>query len=50
MASPAIWISPEGVSHSYLKLTGKSLGLLINLNLVHLKHGTKRFVNGTGWK
>src|SRR5438128_10058819 len=35
---------------SYLKLSGKSLGLLINFNLVHLKDGIKRFVNGTGWK
>ena len=35
---------------SYLKLSGKSLGLLINFNVVHLKSGIKRFVNGTGWK
>jgi len=35
---------------SYLKLSGKSIGLLINFNVVHLKHGIKRFVNGTGWK
>jgi len=35
---------------SYLKLTGKSLGLLINFNVVHLKDGIKRFVNGAGWK
>src|SRR5216117_2565888 len=35
---------------SYLKLSGKSLGLLINFNLVHLKDGIRRFVNGTGWK
>ena len=34
---------------SYLKLSGKSLGLLINFNVVHLKHGIRRFVNGTGW-
>src|SRR5207244_9807568 len=34
---------------SYLKLSGKSLGLLINFNLVHLKDGIRRFVNGTGW-
>ncbi|MGH9538645.1 MAG: GxxExxY protein, partial [Terriglobales bacterium] len=33
---------------SYLKLSGKSLGLLINFNVVHLKDGIKRFVNGTG--
>jgi GxxExxY protein len=35
---------------SYLKLSGKSLGLLINFNVLHLKDGIRRFVNGTGWK
>lgn len=35
---------------SYLKLSGKSLGLLINFNVVHLRDGIRRFVNGTGWK
>src|SRR5438034_11183474 len=35
---------------SYLKLSVKSLGLLINFNVVHLKDGIRRFVNGTGWK
>jgi len=35
---------------SYLKLSGRSLGLLMNFNVVHLKEGIKRFVNGTGWK
>jgi GxxExxY protein len=35
---------------SYLKLSGKSIGLLINFNVVHLKDGIKRFVNGSGWK
>ena len=35
---------------SYLKLSGKSLGLLINFNVVHLNDGIRRFVNGTGWK
>src|SRR5205814_8811485 len=35
---------------SYLKLSGKSLGLPINFNVVHLKDGIRRFVNGTGWK
>ena len=35
---------------SYLKLSGRSLGLLINFNVVHLKDGIKRFVNGTAWK
>jgi GxxExxY protein len=35
---------------TYLKLSGKSLGLLINFNVVHPKDGIKRFVNGTDWK
>ena len=35
---------------SYLKLSGKSIGLLINFNVVHLKDGIKRFVNGSSWK
>lgn len=35
---------------SYLKLSGRSLGLLINFNVVHLRDGIKRFVNGTDWK
>src|SRR5438270_8271698 len=35
---------------SYLKLSGKSLALLINFNVVHLKDGIRRFVNGTGWR
>jgi GxxExxY protein len=35
---------------SYLKLSGRSLGLLINFNVVHLRDGIKRFVNGTAWK
>jgi GxxExxY protein len=35
---------------SCLKLSGRSLGLLINFNVAHLKDGIKRFVNGTGWK
>ena len=35
---------------SYLKLSGKSLGLPINFNVVHLKDGLGRFVNGTNWK
>jgi len=35
---------------SYLKLSGKSIGLLINFNVVRLKDGIRRFVNGTGWK
>ena len=35
---------------SYLKLSGKSLGLLINFNVAHLKEGIKRMVVGTTWK
>jgi GxxExxY protein len=35
---------------SYLKLSGKSIGLLINFNVVHLKDGIKRFVNGDEWR
>ena len=35
---------------SYLKLSRKSLGLLINFNVVHLKDGIRRFVNGSAWK
>ncbi len=30
---------------SYLKLSDKRLGLLINFNVVHLKNGLKRMVN-----
>lgn len=29
---------------SYLKLSGKKVGLLINFNMVHLKDGIKRIV------
>jgi GxxExxY protein len=35
---------------SYLKLSNRSMGLLINFNVVHLKDGLKRFVNGTSWR
>ena len=31
---------------SYLKLNNKTLGLLINFNVVHLKEGIKRMANG----
>lgn len=30
---------------SYLKLANKEVGLLINFNVVHLKHGIRRLVN-----
>jgi GxxExxY protein len=45
-------ISPVHLAQilSYLKLSGKSLGLLINFNVVHLKDGIRRLVNGSGWK
>lgn len=35
---------------SYIKLSGKSLGLLINFNVVHPKDGIKRRVIGTSWQ
>ena len=35
---------------SYMKLSNKSLGLIINFNVSHLKDGIKRVVEGTGWK
>ena len=39
----------QGQVISYLKLSGKSLGLLINFNVVHLKDGIRRFANGREW-
>jgi GxxExxY protein len=35
---------------SYMKLSKKQLGLIINCNVLHLKDGIKRLVEGTGWK
>ena len=35
---------------SYLKLSDKSLGLIINFNVAHLKDGIKRMVRGRNWK
>ena len=35
---------------SYLKLSNRSIRLLINFNVVHLRDGLKRFVNGTSWR
>ena len=35
---------------SYPKLSGKSLGLLINFNVTHLKDGIKRLVCGSDWR
>jgi GxxExxY protein len=34
---------------SYLRLSGKSIGLLINFHVVHLKDGIKRMVDGRDW-
>ena len=31
---------------SYLKLGGQKVGLLINFNVLHLRDGLKRMVNG----
>ena len=31
---------------SYLKISGKQIGLLINFNVEHLRNGIKRMVNG----
>jgi GxxExxY protein len=35
---------------SYMKLSGKCVGLLINFNVVHLRDGIKRRVIGTSWR
>ena len=35
---------------SYLRLSKKSIGLLINFHVRHLRDGIKRFVEGTDWK
>jgi GxxExxY protein len=35
---------------SYMKLSKKQLGLIINFNVLRLKDGIKRLVKGTGWK
>ena len=34
---------------SHMKLSKKKLGLLINFNVIHLRDGIKRMVEGTGW-
>lgn len=34
---------------SYLKLSRKSIALLLNFNVIHFKDGIKRFANGSGW-
>jgi len=35
---------------SYLKLSKKPLGLILNFKVGHMKDGIKRFVNGNNWK
>ncbi len=35
---------------SYLKLSGKPVGLLINFHVAHLRDGIHRFVNGKEWE
>jgi GxxExxY protein len=34
---------------SYLKLSNKNVGLLINFHVAHLRDGIKRLVHGRGW-
>lgn len=35
---------------SYMRLSGMSVGLLINFNVLHLREGIKRMVDGNDWK
>ncbi len=35
---------------SYMRLSGRSVGLLINFNVVHLRDGLTRMVNGYEWR
>jgi GxxExxY protein len=35
---------------SYMRLSGKHVGLLINFYVAHLKDGIKRMVDGEGWE
>ncbi len=46
-SSEAIAPIHESQILSYLKLSGCKVGLLINFNVKLLKHGIKRFVNGS---
>lgn len=34
---------------SYVKLSKKPLGLILNFKVAHMRDGIKRFVNGKGW-
>ncbi len=35
---------------SYTRLSGILVGLLINFNVLHLRDGVKRMVEGRGWE
>jgi GxxExxY protein len=35
---------------SYIKLSGKNVGLLINFHVAHLRNGIKRMVDGRNWQ
>ena len=35
---------------SYMKLSGKPVGLLINFHVAHLREGIQRLVNGRNWQ
>jgi GxxExxY protein len=35
---------------SYMRLSGINVGLLINFNVLHLREGIKRMVDGEDWK
>jgi len=35
---------------SYMRLSGIGVGLLINFNVLHLRDGIKRMVDGEDWK
>jgi GxxExxY protein len=35
---------------SYMRLSGIAVGLLINFNVLHLRDGIKRMVDGTDWQ
>ena len=35
---------------SYMRLSGMSVGLLINFNVMHLRQGIKRMVDGHDWQ
>jgi GxxExxY protein len=35
---------------SYMRLSGKNVGLLINFHVAHLRNGIKRMVDGRNWE